>query len=181
MMGQIAGEQGDVEAAGSLLAESLALHRELGDKPAMARVLDELGKIAWKRGEHAAARAYHTESLLLNQEIGNRAAMAQCLEVLTKLAVAEGLLDQAARLLGAADALRKESGGRRGEEARDETASAIRAALGEEAFAASWAAGHELTLDQVIDDALDGPGAAQMEAAEQVMREDREALRKLAG
>jgi hypothetical protein len=41
----------------------------------------------------------------------------------------------------------------------DRTVDAARAALGEEAFAAAWAEGRELTLDQAISCALEAGGA----------------------
>jgi hypothetical protein len=41
----------------------------------------------------------------------------------------------------------------------DRTVAAAREALGEEAYAAAWARGHELSLEEVIKDTLLGNGA----------------------
>ena len=80
---------------------------------------------------------------------------------MSALAATAGRLDQAARLWGASDALRKVIGivqpasgrtvyefGEAGD--RD----AVRAAIGDDAFAAAWAKGRAMTIEQAIEYAL---------------------------
>ena len=67
-----------------------------------------------------------------------------CLEGLVRVAAAQGKMERAARLSGAAAALREDMGWpippvKRGE--HDRTVAAARGAPGEEAFTAAWAAG----------------------------------------
>jgi len=71
-------------------------------------------------------------------------------------------MERAARLFGTAAALREDIGwalppAKRAE--HDRTVAAARGALGEEAFAAAWARGHELSLEETIKDTLLGNGA----------------------
>jgi hypothetical protein len=66
-------------------------------------------------------------------------------------------LERAARLCGAAAALREAIGAPLSAAERtdfDRTVAAVRAALGEEAFAAVWACGQALPLEQAIAEAL---------------------------
>jgi len=80
-----------------------------------------------------------------------------CLEGLARVAVAQGRMQRAARLCGAAAALREDRGwplppAKRAE--HDRTVATARKALGEEAFAAAWARGHVLPVEETIADLL---------------------------
>jgi hypothetical protein len=69
------------------------------------------------------------------------------------LAADEGQPERATRLYGAADGLREATGTLVEEAdraAHERAVAAIRAALGEEVFAATWAAGRALALDAAI-------------------------------
>src|SRR4029079_4150792 len=79
-------------------------------------------------------------------------------EYLGYVADAAGRPERAARLWGTAETLREASGLIMDAFERDTHERALasaRAALGEEAFAAAWAAGQALTLEQAIVYALD--------------------------
>jgi hypothetical protein len=70
----------------------------------------------------------------------------------------QGRPERAARLLGASAALRDDMGAPLAPTSRadhDHAANAARAALGEDAFAAAWAVGHAMSLEEAITDALD--------------------------
>jgi AMMECR1 domain-containing protein len=70
---------------------------------------------------------------------------------------------RAARLLGAAEALRGAIGlfrTPRDEEANARLIATVRAALGEERFAASWEEGRAMSLEQAIEYALEETPAA---------------------
>jgi non-specific serine/threonine protein kinase len=86
-----------------------------------------------------------------------------CLLGLAALAAQEGGPERAARLWGAAAALREAHGLHLPAllRARSEGyAAAARAQVGEAAFAAAWAAGRAMTLEQAVADALEEPGDA---------------------
>lgn len=98
---------GDQDA---LLIEALHLHRETHDKQCEISTLTLMANSALGRGEtHQAARLY-AESISLCQSIGDWTTMATTalLERIAALALATAQPCQAARLLGASDALREE-------------------------------------------------------------------------
>jgi hypothetical protein len=84
--------------------------------------------------------------------------VAECLEGLAWAAAEHGLRALAARLFGAAEGLRRAGGiyaAPPGERAEYEGAlAAARAALGEAAFAAAWAEGARMTMEQACTYAL---------------------------
>ncbi|HLE26902.1 MAG TPA: tetratricopeptide repeat protein [Anaerolineales bacterium] len=128
-----------------------------------------LGRVAYSQGDYASAHSRFVESISLSQELGQRGGVACNLEALAALAAAhdqmqpsplrfEGLR-RAARLCGAADALHdlsrfSLSPAERVE--RDRALAAARAALGEEAFAAVYAEGQAMTMEQAVEYALGG-------------------------
>jgi predicted ATPase/DNA-binding SARP family transcriptional activator len=68
--------------ATELLAESLALYRELGDKRGVASSLQVLGSVARERGDYDGAVAFHGESLALWRELEDRQGIARSLNYL---------------------------------------------------------------------------------------------------
>jgi predicted ATPase/class 3 adenylate cyclase len=158
-LGGAAHDQGDYEAARSLLEEAMAIYREVGDKPGIASSpLGSLGSVARDQGDDAAARVLFTESLALHRELGHRLGIVKDLEGLAALAVAQAQPERAARLLGAAEALREVIGAplppadRAG---HDRSVPAVRTALGEQAFATAWAEGRAMSLDEAVAFALE--------------------------
>ena len=109
--------------------------------------------MAHAQGDDGRATALYEESLALCRELGDKHGLAECLEGLAGVAVAQQQLERAARLLGAAETLREATGAplSPGERVRyDRDMSAVRAGLGEAAFAAAWATGKAMPLEQVI-------------------------------
>ena len=84
--------------------------------------------------------------------------MAASIEGLAGLAAAQGQAGRAARLFGAAEALRESVSNRIPPSERaeyDHNIAAARAQLSEAAFAASWAGGRAMSLEQAVAYALD--------------------------
>jgi predicted ATPase/DNA-binding SARP family transcriptional activator/uncharacterized protein HemY len=186
-LGMVAHQQGDYGAARSYFEESLSIRRELGDRPATAASLNQLGMVAREQGDYAAARSFFEESLSIRHETGNRRGIGESLEALGALACEEpGRSDgrdgagdgapvpkagsahpaeaawRAARLLGAAQALRETIGvplRSREHAVYGRAVSRARELLGEEAFAAAWLEGQTMTLEQAIADARRETGA----------------------
>jgi hypothetical protein len=97
------------------------------------------------------------ESLQLKREIGDKQGIAFSLEGLATIARLESRGDLAARLLGSAAALREAIGAPLPSAERtdyDRDVAAVRAQLGEAAFAKAWAEGRAMTLEPAIDYAL---------------------------
>jgi hypothetical protein len=89
--------------------------------------------------------------------MGHKQGMAENLEGLAAVAAAQAQPERAARLFGAAEALRTAVGAPRPHAERAEHErhfAAARAALGEEAFAAAWGAGRAMPLEAAVSYAL---------------------------
>ena len=149
---------GEYGAARSALEESAALAREAGDDWLLALPLRSLGVVTLKQGDLPRAEAYLKESLLLSvRRGGEEYFVAQALEVLATVAAGRGHRARAARLYGAAEALREAVGSSvlpydAGE--RERGLAAARGALGEGGFAAAWAEGRGMTPGQMIAEAV---------------------------
>jgi non-specific serine/threonine protein kinase len=168
-LGQLARRRGDLAEAGRWLAEARRRSAAGEDRWTEAAALHELGLAAWDAGDAARAPEWLRASLAMRRDMGARRGIAEGLEELATVAAGRADPARAARLLGAAEALREVIGAplppvdRPGHEA---IVAAARAALGAAAFAAAWAAGRALTIDQAVGEALDevsavGPAGAR--------------------
>src|SRR5262249_37376633 len=155
-LADIAVWQGDLEQAAAT-AEALALFRQVGDRGNVAACLLSLGWVARMRGEVAQAEALERETLALAWELGDPHRCAEALEQLATTAGAAGQGKRAARLLGVATALRETLGAPQPQPDQTDTEQAVaaaRAALGEVRWAAAYAAGRALPLEEAIAEAL---------------------------
>ena len=135
----------------------MALFRQEGDQRGLAICRLILGTVARRRGEVTEAEALQRAGLALLRDLGDRHYCAQGLEALASTAGVTGQGERAAQLLGAAAALRETIGAPQPplEQAEVEQAVAeARAALGEAVWAAAFAAGRALSLEQAIAEAL---------------------------
>jgi hypothetical protein len=123
----------------------------------MAWSLQNLGNVARAQGDQGRAAARYRESLTLFQELGGQEGMAGCLEGLAGIGWEQEDAPRAARLFGAAEAVRDRLDvplPPSQHAAHDRSVRTLRAQLGEEAFAAAWAAGRALSLEAAIAEAL---------------------------
>jgi tetratricopeptide (TPR) repeat protein len=156
-LGWVALNQRATAHAAALLEESLALYQQQGNSQYIAWALHSLGSVALQQGTNERAAALCVESLALGRKAGDRYIIAWCLEDIAGVAIAQGNPGAAARLLGATEGLRASIGARllAFDRARSErTVAAARAALETVVFAAAWAAGRALPLEQAIAEAL---------------------------
>jgi len=155
-LGHVARDRGDLAQAAALYEESMALHDELGDKHGLALVLNYAGATAYRRGDRRSAGSLYKEGLALAHAIHHMASVAASLEGLAVIAAGTGRPADAARLLGAASALRSGHGMPLppSEQADNErTVALARRALGDEAFVSAWARGQALSLEQAVAEA----------------------------
>jgi len=148
--------EGEPERASGLAQASLSIYREMGDPWYSAWLLHLLGRIEIQRGEMPAARTYYQQSLALNQQVGEKWMTPFNLEGLASVVATQGALRWAAKLWGAAEALRESIDVPRLPVDRvgfEQAEAAARAQLGEEAFASAWQEGWMTKLEQVIDEA----------------------------
>jgi predicted ATPase/class 3 adenylate cyclase len=153
-LGEAAARQGAYARATQLVEESLELRRQIGNKWGVGVSLGTLGWIALRKGDWNRAGARLGESLAVRREIGDQSGSAWCLERLAELAMARGQAEKAVRVFGAATAQRESIGSVMDPVDQPESErqlAALRAQLGEERFAAAWAEGRALTMDQAIE------------------------------
>ncbi len=150
-LGTVARYQGEAERAAALLAESRALSEGIGFREGIAWCCEQLGLLAAVDGDPAAITLLR-RSLELHSELRDRWRMSSVLEDLAAIALVLDQAPAAARLLGAAEALREAIGTVIAPCERPQhvqTAAGVRAALGEEAFAAARQQGLLATMDEL--------------------------------
>jgi hypothetical protein len=120
----------------------------------MATALNRLAMVAHTQGDDGKATALYKESLALCRALGNKHSLAQCLEGLAGVAVAQQQLEHAARLLGAAEALRETIGIPLSPHERvryDRDVAAMRTGLGAAALSAAWATGRAMPPEHIME------------------------------
>jgi len=150
---QIALNQGDTARARSLIQEILTLSRARGWREDMVESLIMLGQLSAVEGDAAAAQACYEESLAVAREMGFKRVIPAGLEGLAVVVATQGEPVWAARLWGAAEALRETIGAPLPPVYRTEYEHAVAAAgthLGERAFTTAWAEGRTMTPEQVL-------------------------------
>jgi tetratricopeptide (TPR) repeat protein len=143
-LGEALDHAGDVTRAKDLYTESLLLSSELGDRQGVAFAKSHLARIARQKGDPTHAATLFAESARICHEMGDDGRLAESLEGLAGALVDLGEIPEAARLIGAAAALRERTDSpllavHRPAYERD--LNAIRAALGPDRFAALEAEG----------------------------------------
>ncbi len=158
-LGYAAHLQGDNMRAAACYEESLARFRTLSHTWGIAAVLHTLGHVLRAQGDSARAIACFSESLTRYWKMGHKEGTSLCLNGFAGVAGEMGQPVRAARLFGAAEALRETIGLSRQSDERaiyDRSVAAVRAQLEEAAFAAAWAEGRAMPLEQAIAEALAG-------------------------
>ncbi len=146
-------QQGDTAAAHRLSEESLALHSETGDQWGISWVLSILARVEACQGDHAAALAHYQESLAIARKIGSKLNIAVCLEGIASILATQGDPVRAARLWGAAEALRETMGAPIWpvERATYERAiAAARSRIGRKVFVVAWTEGRTMPLEHIF-------------------------------
>jgi predicted ATPase/DNA-binding SARP family transcriptional activator len=183
-LGTVARYQGEVERAATLLAESQALSEGIGFREGIAWCCEQRGLLAAVDGDPAAITLLR-RSLELHAELRDRWRMSSVLEDLAAITLALDRARPAARLLGAAEAIRDAIGTVIAPCERPQhlqTAAAVRAALGEDGFAAARDQGMLATVEELTadlpsaEDAIPAPAepapAEPAEADEEQIRPD---------
>ncbi len=164
-LGEYARMQGDNMHAAACYEETLRLAWELRDRGTAVIALLNLGFVALHHGDLARATAHFTESLILSQEIKEKYGIADCLGGLAGAAGAQGQAERAARLSGAMETAYLVYGQETGDTVRakmdpidhaeyERAVAPARTQLGEEAWAAAYAEGRAMMLEQAIAEAL---------------------------
>ena len=167
--------QDKFEEAAAAFEEGLALSTELQDPYGVAAVLHNLGQMAHHTGDEAQAHRMLCESVAIGRQIGDRPNISARLADLAAVWAAQGQPERAARLFGAAEALRESTGARMyGGQRLVYKLNVERAAaqMDPDAWEAAWAEGRAMPLDDAYalafeelpgaPSALSGPGGPRV-------------------
>jgi predicted ATPase/class 3 adenylate cyclase len=157
-LGEVERQRGNYEQAKALGMESIALWREIKDDWNLSMVVGWVGLLeVWSGDEPDLAEGFLKDALALERELGNWAYGAYCLESFAGLAGARGQGARAARLWGAAEALRTSIGAPRPLDARllyKPSMAATRALLGEAEWEEAFAQGMAMSAEEAAEYAL---------------------------
>ena len=156
-MGIGARMQGHFERAQRHFEEGLRIFGQMGHKGMVVGMNSEIAHTKRAMGNYAEAKQTYRETIKAYQDTGNRPAVAHQLECFAMIAIVEEEPQRAAKLFGAADAIREVTGHKPTDEEQAEEAqfiSRLRAMITETEFNALWAEGKSMTMGQAIQLAL---------------------------
>ncbi len=157
-LGLIAHYQGDYSRAQAFYDESLSIARQFGYQHHVHHVALNMADLALLQGDHERAAPLVTEGLRLSVELGSKSGIAEGLEGMAWLVGTTGQPERAARLFGAAEALREGANLPLPAFARamdERSVSEVRSLMDEEVFAKGWIEGRAMSVEQVVDYALE--------------------------
>ena len=158
-MGLVAWKRGDSVRATELFEESLDLWQAFGGMHNVGWCLTSLAVVALEQEQYERAFALAAQGLDLLRQVRAENGMTECLELLAAVETAQGRFAPAARLFGAVEALREALGVPARPLFRpsyEHWVAAAQGGLGEKTFAAAWADGQAMTLEQAVVSALEG-------------------------
>ena len=94
-MGRCQVQLGEYQQALACFLETIAMHREVGDRYGEADALNNLGDTYYHLGNHAQAIGYHRQALDLTRQVGDRYNEADTLTHLGETYLAAGESDAA--------------------------------------------------------------------------------------
>ncbi|MFI7005271.1 BTAD domain-containing putative transcriptional regulator [Streptomyces sp. NPDC050145] len=148
--------EGRLDAAEAHLRHVLEVHRQMGYEPEVpALILAELGFVAELRGDAPAALRLQLDGLAAARAAGSPRSLALGFEGLAGARALTGEPARAARLLGAADTLRRSVGAPLPEGEREDVhrvEAAARGALGDARFDTAYEQGTALAPDALLKD-----------------------------
>jgi predicted ATPase len=156
MLGLFTQLQGDTTTARLLYEQSCTLYREVGNETQLAWALNNIGWVLWAEGDLGAARAVYEESLILEMRLNVEKSFLDVPYILAGLAAvvaAQGEATWAARLLGKEEVHRemiKTPLLPLFRANHEQVVALARSQLDEPSFAAAWAEGRAMTLEQVF-------------------------------
>lgn len=167
-LAEVAIRQEDLERAFSLEEKSIAMRREIEDPWGIAVSLGNFAWISLQQGDLERAVTLLRESLTLRHDIGDRGGSAWCLEKLAEIALILGQrksslisgnnFEQAARLFGAAEALREPVKSKIDlvdQPEYDRHIKVLREKLDDATFTKARAEGRKMSREKAIEYALD--------------------------
>ena len=158
-LGLVDVDEGDLESARRHFAASLEADRRSGNQDGIATDITNLAEVALRAGDLDAAELLLVESLSIFQRLGDLLGVAGDLEHAAEAALRRGDAARAARLYGAADAIRRAEGLQMPDVELGrfvEIQAGARAELGEGPFAEAFGAGATLGQAAAVAEAVAG-------------------------
>lgn len=153
MLAYAALQEGNLDAAGNLFEQVVAMLRAAQNWWSLGIVLSDLAALRALQGRYADARILGCEAIEYCQQMGDRRGIAWCLQTFAMVEAAEGQPTRAAQLFGAAEGL-LDTVGATGQltvtRVQDRHMTRAIDALGEASFRASAATGRAMSLRQAI-------------------------------
>lgn len=148
---------GQFEAAKKHFEAGFKMFERVGHKGFMTVMTAEIAHVERAMGNYSNAKNIYRETTKDFQDVGNRPAVAHQLECFAMIAVVEEEPQRAAKLFGAAAAIRVATGHQRTDEEEVEEAqfiSRLHAMLPDAEFNALWVEGKSMAMEQAIQLAL---------------------------
>jgi predicted ATPase/class 3 adenylate cyclase len=148
---------GDFERAAAQYREALALFRELGENLEVAGALHKMGQVTLRAGDSAQAARLFRESLALQSKYRNQQGIVECLAGLAGAMAASLEAERAVTLFGAATIILHRLGAPispADQAVWQEQEATLRQKIDPQAWAAAWANGQALTVEQAVALAL---------------------------
>jgi predicted ATPase/DNA-binding SARP family transcriptional activator len=158
-LGKAAMGQKEYARATVLMEESLALYKELKLYVGITFLLGDLGKVSLAQNDYQQAASHYREALTIHWDRGNKRFIAEDLERLADVAIMLQQSERAARLLGAAEALRQSTGADLFPyqlEDYEGDLEILRSQLDETALRIHWVEGRAMDVKQAVEYALTG-------------------------
>ena len=151
--GIVALNQGAVVTAHSFLKECVAINREIGNQRALSQSLCGLASVLAVQGDIATARSLYEESLYLATEVDAKPIIVSALERVASIVASQQEPVAAAKLWGAAEALRDLMGMPIPPieyAAYNRSVTTVRIRLGKQAFVMAWTQGKTMLQEQIV-------------------------------
>jgi predicted ATPase/class 3 adenylate cyclase len=156
-MGVDESRRGNYAEAKKIFEEGLALFKGIRYINIQLILASEIGHIERRTGNLTQARSIYRDTIKHWQNFGNRAAIAHQLECFGFLAITDEEPQRAAKLIGAAEAVRERAQSPMAEYEQAEYKAAVaqlQSMLNEAEFHALWKEGRSMTMEQAIELAL---------------------------
>jgi hypothetical protein len=154
ILGLIAIERNDYEAARLHLKESANIYQEIGSTFNVTLEKSNLAHLERRLENYSVALDYYRETILAFRGIGQVGAVAHQLECFGFIAHAQDESERAVQLFAAAEALREKANTPMTPDEQtyfDEQLNALREIIDSTKFDLAWSKGHALTMDQAIE------------------------------
>jgi non-specific serine/threonine protein kinase len=156
-LGQALRHLGETDAALAHYEQGVALFQDQGDGWGIAYATNNLAFLLQEQGQWERSAALAAESVRRLRELGDTSYLVSAIEDLARALGGGRRPEAAARLFAAAQALRGAHGVTLppgGQADYERHVARVRAALGAARFAAAWAEGEAMPLDQTLEAAL---------------------------